>query len=132
MKLPVRLYYRYVFLRENPVARAITALVGTPSVPSQQHWEAQYKDGRWNRLHDLCEQAHNAIVVAYVASRRPAGSILEVGCGEGTLVTRLQQVGYHSYTGIDISETAISSCRSYLDSKTSCFVADAETYVPNK
>ena len=125
------LYYRYVFLRENPIARAITWLVGDPSVPSREAWESQYKDGQWARLNDLCEQAHNAVVLSYIAHLRPGSSVLEIGCGEGSLIRRLKQVGYRNYTGIDISEFAISRCRQFSDEKTFFLACDAESYVPD-
>ena len=41
------------------------------------------------------------------------------------------KAGYRSYTGIDISDVAIGRCRQFGDDKTSCFVGDAESYVPS-
>lgn len=129
MEFLSRAYYKYVFLRRNPVARAISSLVPSPSVPSKDTWEKQYQQGYWDRLSDLSEQAHNAIVISYVAHLKPGGSILELGCGKGTLVERLKQVGYRSYTGIDISESAVNSCGKLVDEKTSFLVGDAENHV---
>jgi SAM-dependent methyltransferase len=127
----VWLYYRYVFLRENRIARAIASLVGSPSVPSREMWDLQYRNGHWARLNDLCEQAHNAVAVSYIAHLRPESSVLEIGCGEGSLLRRLKQVGYRNYTGIDISEFAIGKCRQFSDQKTTFLVGDAERYVPD-
>lgn len=125
------LYYRYVFLRENLIARAIASLVGSPPVPSREMWESQYKNGDWARLNDLCEQAHNAVVLSYITHLRPESAILEVGCGEGSLLRRLKQVGYRNYTGIDISDLAIGGCRQFSDEKTVFLPCDAESYVPD-
>jgi SAM-dependent methyltransferase len=124
------LYYRYIFLRENRVARTIAALVGSPAVPSREMWESQYKNGHWARLNDLSEQAHNAVVLSYITHLRPKSSVLEIGCGEGTLLRRLKQTGYRNYTGVDISDVAISRCQQFSDEKTIFLACDAESYVP--
>jgi SAM-dependent methyltransferase len=124
------LYYRYIFLRENPVARAVGALVRKPNVPSREAWECEYENGSWGRLNDLSEQAHNAVVLSYITYLRPESSVLEIGCGEGILLRRLKQVGYRNYTGIDISEFVIRRCQQFRDHKTAFVACDAEHYVP--
>jgi SAM-dependent methyltransferase len=124
------LYYRYIFLRENRLARAIESVVGRPEVPSQQRWESEYENGSWGRLRDLTEQAHNGVVLSYIDHLRPEGSVLEIGCGEGILLRRLRQIGYRDYTGIDISEVVIARCQQLSDSKTRFVACDAENYVP--
>lgn len=124
------LYYRYIFLRENRVARAIGAFLGNPPVPSREMWESQYEKGHWERLNNLSEQAHNGVVLSYIAHLRPESSVLEIGCGEGILLPRLKQIGYRNYTGIDISEFAIGKSRQFCDEKTTFLAADAERYVP--
>lgn len=123
-------YYRYIFLRENPISRAVGALAGNPAVPSREVWESQYEKGQWTRLNDLSEQAHNGVVLSYIAYLRPEGSVLEIGCGEGTLLPRLKQIGFRRYTGIDISEVAIAKTMQFSDNKTTFVVGDAETYKP--
>jgi len=125
------LYYRYIFLRESALMRGIASLVGSPSVPSKQAWESGYRNGQWERLNGLSEQAHNAVVLAYISYLRPDCSILEIGCGEGGLLKRLRQIGYRSYTGIDLSEVAISRCQPLADHKTVFLSGDAEAYVPS-
>jgi SAM-dependent methyltransferase len=123
-------YYRCIFLRENRIARVVEALAGSPAVPSREMWESQYERGQWTRLNDLSEQAHNGVVLSYIAHLRPEGSVLEIGCGEGTLLPRLKQIGFRSYTGIDISEVAIAKTKQFGDNKTTFVVGDAEAYKP--
>jgi SAM-dependent methyltransferase len=105
--------------------------VGSPSVPSRQMWEAQYHNGYWARLKELKEQAHNAVVLSYITHLRPQGSLLEVGCGEGTLLPQLKRLGYRNYTGVDISESAIRHCQQFTDAQTVFVACDAESYMPN-
>jgi SAM-dependent methyltransferase len=124
------LYYRYIFLRENPLARAIESVVGRPEVPSQHRWESEYENGDWARLNDLSEQAHNGVVLSYIAHLRPEGSLLEIGCGEGYLLRRLKRVGYRNYLGIDISAFAINQCQPLADEATVFLACDAQSYIP--
>lgn len=131
MKAFSSLYYRYIFLRDNSIARALTSLVGSPAHPTREMWDLQYEKGDWARLSDFSEQAHNGVVLSYVAYLRPDSSILEIGCGGGSLLPRLRQFGYRNYIGIDMSEVAIAKCRQFSDRKTTFLVADAESYVPD-
>ena len=131
MKTFSSVYYRYIFLRDNRIARIFAALVGSPDVPSREMWDSQYKMGDWERLNDLSEQAHNGVLLSYIAYLRPDSSVLEIGCGEGGLLRRLRQAGYRHYVGIDISEVAIAKSRQYSDRKTIFLVGDAERYVPD-
>jgi len=131
MKALSSLYYRYLFLRRNTVARALVSLIGRPKVPTKKMWDTQYANGHWERLKDLCEQAHGAVAASYVAYLKPNSSVLEIGCGEGILLPRLREIGYRAYTGIDISEFAIGKCRTMADEKTRFIVGDAEQYVPD-
>ena len=122
------LYYRYIFLRENPIARAIASMAKKPPVPSQEVWESQYRSGHWARLNNLTEVGHNSVVFSYITHLRPQGSILEIGCGEGILLRKLKKVGYSRYVGIDMSAFAIEKCREFADEKTSFVVGDAESH----
>ena len=126
-----QLYYRYFFLRDGGVARAIESLVGGHSVPSRESWEAQYREGYWSRLNLGGEHGHYAVFLSYAIQLRPDASVLDVGCGEGILWRLLKQFGYGRYTGIDISETAIRKCKSFAEEKTSFVACDAEDYVPD-
>jgi len=125
------LYYRYIFLRGDVLERVVTALAGRPDVPTRGTWESEYEKGLWNRLYDMSEQAHNAVVLSYIAHLRPKSSILEIGCGEGTLLSRLRQIGYRTYTGLDISEFVIHRCQRFSDDKTAFRAANAESYTPS-
>ena len=126
-----QLYYRYFFLRDGGVARAIESLVGGHSVPSRESWEAQYREGYWSRLNLGGEHGHYAVILSYAIQLRPDASVLDVGCGEGILWRLLKQFGYGRYAGIDISETAIRKCKSFAEEKTSFVACDAEDYVPD-
>lgn len=131
MNLLHSLYFRYVYLRENRLADTLARWVRTPSVRSAQRWNHEYANGQWARLKDLSEQAHNAVLLEYIAYLRPGASILDIGCGDGVLLTYLARLRYQRYLGIDISSTAIEKCQRFRDDRTSFQIADAETYDPD-
>lgn len=58
-----------------------------------------------------------------------ATSILELGCGTGSLLTALRNAGWEGhYCGVDISPRAIKSAQKRSDQKSSWVVSDIETF----
>ncbi|OQP61076.1 hypothetical protein A3860_04990 [Niastella vici] len=93
-------------------------------------WNDQYRKGMWDYLNDDLEaQRYDAIIQAVQAYGRN-GYILEVGCGEGILQSRMPPGSYSSYLGIDISEVAIKKAGRLCDQTTQYVRADMETYIP--
>lgn len=71
-------------------------------------WDKEFSSGRWNCLDDNpAERARHAIIGMYCQKYFPGGNILDVGCGEGTLVDFLSDRQKKKYLGIDISSEAI-------------------------
>ena len=52
---------------------------------------------------DLDEMAHYAVLVGYVVALKRRGALLDVGCGDGVLLSQLRGV-YGAYLGIDFAE----------------------------
>lgn len=128
-KYLARVFYKYFYLREDPVSRIINHLVPPPQSPDKAIWDLEYSRGIWNKLLDLSEQGHYAIVRSYVLHVAGEGEILDVGCGEGLVLEQLAG-RYRRYIGIDISEFAQAG-RRHSDAGNSAFiVANAEEYVP--
>src|SRR5262249_36616585 len=58
-------------------------------------------------------------------------TILDVGCGSGSLTAALRLLDYQRYLGIDVSAEAIAQARTaFGDNRTDFAVATAESYVP--
>jgi 2-polyprenyl-3-methyl-5-hydroxy-6-metoxy-1,4-benzoquinol methylase len=94
--------------------------------------DAEYMAGRWDYLRSLNELARFSVVVGYCHYLKEAGSILEIGCGEGILQERLHRAKYSHYVGLDVSAEAIHRATHKQDEK-NCFVrADATTYEPDQ
>jgi|SRR5215471_3874411 len=134
LQLSVRKYlasvfYKYFYLREDPASKIMNHLVPPPQPPGKRIWDVEYSQGYWNKLLDLPEQAHYAVVRSYIQHLTENGEILDIGCGEGLL---LEQLGtkWQRYVGVDFSESAMAR-RSLSRSDGAVFiVADAENYVP--
>ena len=97
----------------------------------KDQWDKEYASGDWDYLRDLDELAHYSIIVGYFAELKPGGSVLDVGCGEGSLKDRLALIGYERYLGIDISEAAIELARSKCVEGETFLVADAAKFKPD-
>lgn len=99
---------------------------------SGDRWDAQYRGGRWDYLNQLDEMARYTVLVGYMASLKPRGAVLDVGCGEGILFKRYLPYGYSKYVGIEISEAALAKLAESQNQHTIFIKADAEEYEPTE
>lgn len=93
-------------------------------------WEAQYAAGRWDFLAQLPELARFSILAGYICHLKPGGAVLDTGCGQGILLSRLPSACYSRYVGIDVSGSAIGVARKQQGELSSFLVADCEDYSP--
>ncbi len=126
------IFYRLFYLREDALSKTISGVVPVPQQPDKDLWDSEYNKGYWEKLYDLSEQGHYALLLSYVLRRGPAPSVLDIGCGEGIFLNWLAPHGYKHYTGIDFSETVIAKCAPRCDTKTSFLSANAEEYEPDR
>lgn len=70
-------------------------------------WNEEYLSGRWDYFESLDEMPHYILCAAYAQHIQPNPTILDVGCGYGTLLNYLEIFGFQSYVGIDFSQAAI-------------------------
>lgn len=94
---------------------------------TNEQWEQQFAGGTWDRLQggqlNTAEIARLILEYAHM-SGRPI-RVLDVGCGNGGLARLLATEPGITYTGIDISASALQAAR--LAAPDACFiVADAE------
>ena len=79
------------------------------AVPAQD-WEAQYRAGAWKYLDSEAEAGHYLAICELYQRYLPRGSILDIGCGSGTLYRYLaERTGLppSRYTGIDLAQEAV-------------------------
>jgi len=79
---------------------------------SSEYWERRYRNGgnsgpgSYNRLAQFKAEFLNQFVSSYQVT-----SVIEWGCGDGA---QLKLARYPTYTGIDVSPTAVSRCRGFF------------------
>src|SRR4051794_10505900 len=103
---------------------------GRDPAPSAQAWDGQYARGRWDHVGQLPELARFSLLVGYLQHFAPGGSILDLGCGQGFLLQRLQLRDYSRYVGIDFSSAAIQKATDLQLPKAAFATADIDAYVP--
>lgn len=115
------------------VARAMTAFRRRrKTVPRPKSaWDVDFDRGVWDRLADLDELAHHAVIAGYTARLNPNGCVLDIGCGAGVSEKLLRRwcLGYH---GVDLSAVAISKAQAAAPPHARFTIADAEQFVPDQ
>jgi predicted TPR repeat methyltransferase len=113
------------------VANAATALTRRrTSAPSATTWDSEYERGAYDRLEDLDELAHHAVIAGYVARLNPGARVLDIGCGTGTTEKLLRRC-YTRYHGVDFSAVAVAKARENAPNDTRFAVADANDFIPD-
>jgi 2-polyprenyl-3-methyl-5-hydroxy-6-metoxy-1,4-benzoquinol methylase len=126
-------YYEFLFDTGTSLSHSLASRViaweqargkGDTPIPKTL-WEQQYGSGHWDFLNTLGELPRFGVLVAYLRELKPGGALLDIGCGEGLLYTRLQPFTA-PYLGLDISAAAIDRARSTGAGPFVC--ADAEQF----
>lgn len=90
-------------------------------------WDGLYKTKETERYTALEQFARYALIEGYCKATHPQADILEVGCGTGILLGRMDPRLVRSYCGIDVSHTAIEEARR-LHPAAVFFCGDAESF----
>lgn len=94
---------------------------------------ATAKKYAWNIKYGLLGYPHfNAPndIIRYLSTQLPVtASLLDLGCGRGSLLRALRDKGWiGSYCGVDISQLAIDDARKIIDQRSSWVVSDFESF----
>ena len=93
--------------------------------------EGESYNQKWNYLNTLSELGHYSIINGYISFFK-FKNILDVGCGEGILFSKINPELYDKYVGIDVSKTAIKSFQKIKNKKTELVISDLTKYNSNK
>ncbi|KIO77860.1 hypothetical protein TH53_06910 [Pedobacter lusitanus] len=95
-------------------------------------WDADYTRGIWDYLRDNLEVERFQTVAEKAELYSNDGAILEVGCGEGILQSRMRRPSYTKYLGIDISKVAITRAAHLCNEFINYSYADMERFEPQQ
>jgi SAM-dependent methyltransferase len=102
------------------------------SSPEASVWDKEWRDGDYDRLDALHELGHYSLIVGYCWSFR-SKSILDIGCGHGSLAAMLGGVGYEHYVGVDFAASAIATAKTRTGlPNCEFFAADGERFEPTR
>jgi len=95
---------------------------------SRELWNQQYTNNRWAYLHDIEQFPRYALIGALCDKLHPAAKVLDIGCGEGILLSWLHLC--KQYVGIDLSGVAIEKAiaRHGPDQRGRFICSSAESY----
>lgn len=88
----------------------------------------QYQAGLWDVLNSTQEKPRFETLVELSSKYCENGVILEIGCGEGLLVPKID-VSYQKFIGLDVSDVAIAKASHLANEKTTFLRADMEKFV---
>ncbi len=87
-------------------------------------WDREWHDGDWDYMDDPSEMPRYALLAGYITSR-PPGTVLDIGCGIGTLRRYIPDHAFTSYQGIDLATSAIDRANQLRHDRSEFLVADA-------
>lgn len=82
-----------------------------------EYWDSMYEEGKYERLRHTDQVARYSVIVGYIQFFKDNCKILDIGCGEGLLKTRLYNSLYSRYLGVDVSPVAIRMASQHEDNK---------------
>lgn len=87
-------------------------------------WPSELYDNVWSRLGGV--KRHHLDLHARVAAfvPRDAGSIVDIGCGTGEMLARLEKAGHEDLTGYDFSPVALALAAKRTSAAVSLICAD--------
>jgi 2-polyprenyl-3-methyl-5-hydroxy-6-metoxy-1,4-benzoquinol methylase len=97
---------------------------------SAHTWEAQYAAGKWDFLAELSELSRFSILAGYICHLKPGAAVLDIGCGQGVLLSRLPRDSYSRYVGVDLSASAIALAQRQQNERSAFHAASCEDYAP--
>jgi len=111
--MKIRTFSKYGEWGRKRIQHLYQRLFHKENVPNHEYglgendWERSYESGKWDFLNRPEQLAHYSVIIGYITYYKHHGAVLDVGCGEGILLSRMCSCSYSRYVGIDVSETAI-------------------------
>ena len=116
------------------IGSLLRALTDNRFPPARRTWDGMYRDKEPDRYRNLEQFARYAVIEGYCKSLPRPFSLLEVGCGAGILLSRLDTALIAHYVGLDVSSLALDEARitypngTYVHSYAEAFSSDADRF----
>ena len=80
---------------------------------SEKKWDQQWRSGQWEYMDKVAVERSKIAVMGVLVQiySNATGSVLDIGCGEGSLADFLTPEQKHKYVGVDLSKEAVLSGR---------------------
>jgi SAM-dependent methyltransferase len=122
----------YIVQRTLTFARGFLLSYG-PMKVKKTVWNKEFSGGKWNFIDDTSGDC----VYSHLAKHARGGDILDLGCGPGNTANELAESAYRTYTGVDISESALAKGVKRTDEsgrtgKNSFACSDFLSYMPSR
>jgi SAM-dependent methyltransferase len=93
----------FIVRRALTFARGFLLSYG-PMRVKKAFWNKEFSGGKW----DFIDNTSNDCIYPHLEKYARGGDILDLGCGPGNTANEVAEEAYRSYTGVDISESAIA------------------------
>lgn len=126
--------FRSYALRAASAARALALDRGLlryrtePWTAEWSHWG--YTSGHLDYFADIDELPRYSLIIGYLIFLGGEPEILDVGCGQGLLRTRIDPLPFTRYVGIDVIPAAIERARALEDERTAFVDGDVCAAAP--
>lgn len=92
----------YILRRTITFARGFLLSYGPTNV-KKAVWDKEFSSGKWNFIDETSDDC----VYSHLEKHANGGDILDLGCGPGNTANELAEEAYRTYTGVDISKSAL-------------------------
>ncbi len=90
-------------------------------------WNDDWQAGIWDYMAETAEAPRYALLAGLILSQGSPGTVLDIGCGSGTLRRHLHPDSFTSYRGVDIAPSAIERAATVGYERSTFACADAST-----
>jgi SAM-dependent methyltransferase len=122
----------YIVRRTLTFARGFLLSYG-PMTIKKAVWNKEFSGGKWNFIDDTSSDC----IYTHLEAHARGGDILDLGCGPGNTANEIAEKAYRTYTGVDISESALAKGQKRTNesgrtAKNSFVCSDFLSYAPTR
>ena len=99
----------------------------------KKRWDKQYKSGRWESLKSDLESQRYHQIIGYAKEFGVANPVmLDIGCGDGVLNTRMEDFTPSYFLGVDFSVVSIEKAKEHQFENAEFLAEDVLNFQPKR